>query len=265
MTISEAFVTCRTILMWITARSPRRTAGSKERDWLSCEDEWELMWRLRIERGVELMETARWLARVLVEGRKRRIMAPDLPEFVRRCIAWVRPRSACLESTEDQMTVLCTELVEDFDFQPSPMFLDPSGENKLTPDMLPAEAREVDLATVAPELASVIRRRLRDHPLTVIVADARYGERFRSVYASDASRQEAIRVVLASDASAMARLGRLDPVLVTRSARRLLPDLDLPLLLPRYPSISAESGREITEHLIRINLEAAETRQLKTA
>ena len=235
--------------------------------------------------GGELMEeTARWLARVLMEGRKRRVMVPDLPEFVRRCTARVRPRSACLESTEDQMTVLCTELAEDFGFVSSPVFLDPSREHELTGDTLPAEAREADLlvttrvhaepvlklanalrkpvviTSVAPELTSVIKRRLRDHPLTVIVADARYGERFRSFYRTDAARQKAIRVVLASDTSAIARLDRLNPVLVTRAARRVLPDLDLPLLLPRYPSISAESGREIAEHLIRLNLEAAETR-----
>ena len=240
--------------------------------------------------GGELMEeTAHWLARVLMEGRMRRIMVPDVPEFVRRCTARVHPRSACLESTEDQMTVLCTELAEDFGFQSSPVFLDPSRKDSITADTLPAEARDADLlvttrvhaepvvelakvlskpvviTTVAPELASVIKRRLRKHSLTVIVADTQYGERFRSEYTSDASRQTAIRVVLASDTSAIARLDRLDPVLVTRAARRLLPDLDLPLLLPRYPSISAESGREIANHLIRLNLEAAEEQQLKTA
>lgn len=235
--------------------------------------------------GGELMEeTARWLAGMLVEGRKRRVMVPGLPEFIRRCTSRVRVRSACIESAEDEMTVLCTELAEDFGFVSSPVFVDQLLESKNGTDALPTEVRGADLlvtthfhaqpvteiantlnkplviTTVAPELASVIERRLRNETLTVIVADAQYGERFRTVYGTRSSRPNAIRVVLASDSQAIARLDRLDPILVTRAARRRLPDLDIPLLLPRYPSISTESGREIAEHLIRLNLEAAETR-----
>ena len=64
-------------------------------------------------------------------------------------------------------------------------------------------------------------------------------------------------MVLADDAPTLALLDRSEPVLVTRSARRLLPHLDLPRLLPRYPSISPESTRVLAEHLIRLNLERA--------
>ena len=231
--------------------------------------------------GGELMEeTARWLAAMLVEARKRRVTIPQLPEFVRRCTTNVSVRCACIESNEDSMAALCTELNEDFGVRSTSVFADGGLGNDVPPGRLPAPVREADLlittsfhaqsvaeianalgkpmviASVATELVGVIERRLRVGRLTLIVVDPRFAERFRLVYGPKASRHDAIRVVLASDAQALARLDRLEPVLATRAARRVLPDLDVPLLVPRYPSISAESGRQIAEQLIRLNLEA---------
>ncbi len=88
------------------------------------------------------------------------------------------------------------------------------------------------------------------------MVDPAYGERLRSIYDTADDESEPIRIVLADDAPAIARLDRFESVLVTRAARQRLADLDIPLLLPRYPSMSAESGQEITEHLIRLNMEA---------
>lgn len=98
--------------------------------------------------------------------------------------------------------------------------------------------------------------RARTQGLTAIVADPRYCERFRALYGRSGAAG-AIRVVPADDNAAIALLDRSEPVLATRAARRLLPDLDLPLLLPRYPLISPESTRTLAEHLIRLNLERA--------
>jgi hypothetical protein len=122
-----------------------------------------------------------------------------------------------------------------------------------------AAGKPFALVTVHPEMAGIIERRVRSEGLTVIVADPEYGERFRSVYGG--GRAESIRVVLADDRGTIARLDRSRPVLATRAVRLMLPDLDLPLLLPRYPSISPDSTRDIVELLIRLNMAAEPGRE----
>lgn len=219
--------------------------------------------------GEVMQETARWIAGVLVEARKRRLTVPSFPEFVRRCTAQVAIRCACVESNGDALLALCTEMREDFGLDATAVPADSLqagpdavGDADLVvttrfhEDAVSDIGKPVVVATVATELVGVIERRLRDGPLAVIVDDPAFGERFRMVYGSRAAKPDGIRIVLASDAAAIARLDRAEPVLATRAARRLLPDLDLPLLVPRYPAISADSAREIAEHLVRLNLEA---------
>ena len=222
--------------------------------------------------GGELVEeTAGWLAGVLAEARRRRVGIPEFPEFVRSCTARVHLRCAFIESNEDSSTAFCMELRDEFG-------VDAMAVDAAEVAAHPSELRDADLlvttafhatavraaaeslgkpfalVTVHPEMAGIIARRVEAGGLTVIVADAEYGERFRSVYAG--GRPERVRVVLADDRAAIARLDRSQPVLATRSVRLLLPDLDLPLLLPRYPSISPDSTRELVELLIRLNMGA---------
>lgn len=231
--------------------------------------------------GGELTEeTARWLAAMLMEARKRRVMIPDLPDFIRRCTASTRLRSACLDSNEDSTIALCAEMTDDFGFDATPVLIDKTLTGLLRSDGLPTQVRDADLlvttrfhaqpvarmakllgkpiivASVASEMVGVIERRLKEGRLTLIAVDPEFAERFCSVYGPASPAGDRIHVVLASDAQAIARLDRLEPVLVTRAARRQLPDLDLPLLLPRYPSISSESARDITHCLIHLNMEA---------
>lgn len=228
-------------------------------------------------------ETAQWLADVLTEARRRRIGIPGFPEFVRTSTARVRLRVACIESNEDTSTALCTELEEEFGLQPVPMSADlfpaPRPRARARGASYPAELADVHLVvttgfhahgvrpaaelhrkplsvvTMNDEMARIVERRLQSgRPLTVIVVDPAFGERFRALYARVAA-PELIRPVLASDRAAIARLDRTEPVLATRAARRALPDLDVPLLLPRFPSISLESTRELATLIIRRNLE----------
>lgn len=235
--------------------------------------------------GGELMEeTARWLAGTLMEARKRRVTVPDLPDFIRRCTASVRLRSAFFDSNEDSLVAVCAELTDDFGLDATPVHVNGALTGQLRREKLPAEIQGAHLlvtnrfhaehvgkiaellgkpmivATLASEMVGVIERRLRESRLTLMAVDPAFAERFRSVYGHVSPHPDPIRVVFASDAQAIARLDRLEPVLATRAARRQLPDLDLPLLLPRYPSISSESAGEITQCLIRLNMEAAEAR-----
>jgi len=229
--------------------------------------------------GGELVEeTATWLAGVLAEARRRRVGIPEFPDFVRSCTARVQLRCACIESNTDSGTAIAMELREEFGLEVVSV---PAAAARH--GGLPRELREADflvttafhasevraaaeaagkpfvLVTVHPEMAGIIERRVRTDGLTVIVADPEYGERFRSVYGE--GRPESIRVVLADDRGAIARLDRSRPVLATRAVRLMLPDLDLPLLLPRYPSISPDSTRDIVELLIRLNMGAEPERK----
>ena len=226
--------------------------------------------------GGELVEeTASWLAGVLAEARRRRVGIPEFPDFVRSCTARVHLRCAFIESNEDSSTAFRMELRDEFgldtvsvDAAALPAAARGFPREVLDADLLvttafhaaavraAAEAlgKPFALVTVHPEMAGIISRRVQASGLTLIVADAEYGERFRSVYA--AGQPERVRVVLADDRAAIARLDRSQPVLATRAVRLVLPDLDLPLLLPRYPSISPDSTRDLVELLIRLNMGA---------
>jgi DNA-binding transcriptional regulator YhcF (GntR family) len=230
-------------------------------------------------------ETAEWLATVLTEARRRRIGIPDFPGFVRSSTARVPLKALCVESNEDSGTAVCMELEEEFGIQAVSVHADgfpvPRGRARPDPSRLPPEIHEVHLVvtsafharavqaaadaagkpfvmtTVNHEMSRIVERRLQTgHPLTVIAVDAAFPERLREVYAAIAA-PEAIRTVLAGDRAAVARLDRTEPVLATRAARRILPDLDVPLLLPRFPSVSLESTRELAAAIIRLNLESA--------
>lgn len=228
-------------------------------------------------------ETAEWLAGVLAEARRRKVVFPDFPEFVRSSIARVPLRAVCVESVEDASVAVCVELKEEFGLDSVPAHPDsfPRARGRGRPDVsrLPAEVRDAHLlvstgfhahavkdvagalgkpfvlTTVNAEMARIVERRLQSGtPLTVIVVDPAFCDRLRHVYASVAA-PEMIRMVLATDRAAISRLDPTEPVLATRAARRALPDLDVPLLLPRFPSISHETTRELAVAIIRLNLQ----------
>lgn len=230
--------------------------------------------------GEMLSETASWLADVLTEARRRRVGIPDFPDFVRSSTARARFRCACVESNADSSSAVCMELEEEFGLESVPLHPDDfpprHGREKPDPETLPAVLREVQIVvttgyhmhqvkpgaealgkhfvmiSINSEMARIVERRLKEGPLTVIAVDPAFCDRLREAYRV---RPDRIRVVMANDRAAIARLDRTEPVLATRAARRALPDLDLPLILPRFPSISLEASRELAEKIIRLNLE----------
>jgi DNA-binding transcriptional regulator YhcF (GntR family) len=232
--------------------------------------------------GELLSETASWLAGVLSEARRRRIGIPGFPGFVDAYTSAVRLRCACVESNHDSATAFRIELQEEFGLEAVVVPVPPSfpaadgpvdagrlrtalagADLVVTTAFHAPEVKPVALAlgkafallTVHADMVGIIERRLRAGPLTLVLVDPRYAERFAEIYrVADPAR---LRVVAADDRAALARIDRSQPVLVTRAARLLLPDLDVPLLLPRYPSISPESTREIAEAIIRLNLAAS--------
>lgn len=233
--------------------------------------------------GRVLAETARWFVGVLREAWIRRIRLPDFPEFARQCISGVEVRCACLESTEDQLQTICTELHRDFGIRSHPVRIDRLGSFQNTnglPENVPAELRDADfLVTTAfhsavgsdiarilekplvvirlnPDFVRDIERRLDAGALTVLCVDPRYLERMRLVFGGEHAGR--IRGVLASDAEAVQRLPVDVPVHVTNAALERLAGTPLPpVLFPQdRRAMSRESADDLAEILVRINIEA---------
>lgn len=232
-------------------------------------------------RPTSTLTPARGLTEVLVEAWKRMIPFPALPEFIRSSSASVRLRCACVESSEDLMTLLSVELSDSFGLEVRPVYVDaipvhePGGMADV--DGLPAELRYADLvvttpfhagavratagalgkpvivATMNPDITLDVERHLRKGGLSFVVADPRSGEQLRATYAG--THPDRLRIVLADDAEAVARLVPSEPVLLTEAARRRLRDVGPWPLVPHSPWISVESARDLAGLVIRLNLE----------
>jgi DNA-binding transcriptional regulator YhcF (GntR family) len=233
--------------------------------------------------GEAQAEMARWMASVLTEAWKRRIPVPELSARVRRSTITALPiRCAFFEATEDALAAFATELRDDFGLETTPVPVERlpllSGSEALLPERLPIDVQQADLLattifhvatvrpvaealgkplvvlTAHPEMVAQIRRAVSAGSLTIVCVDPHFGERMRATYGEELA--DRIHVVLADDAAAVAALDPAEPVLLTRAARRRLGDLDFPRLVPHSPTLSPESARELSEIIIRLNLEA---------
>lgn len=231
--------------------------------------------------GRVLQETARWLVGVLREAWTRKIQLPEFPDFVRECISTVEVSCACIESTEDQLDTICNELRRDFGFRSEAVHADRLVPLQIGPELLariPDELRDADfLVTTAfhaaavrsiaralekpltvvrlnPEIVRDLERHLSVGELTVICVDPRFLERVRLVVGGE--HAERIRGVLASDSEAIEHLDPHVPVLISHAARTRLEEVDLPPEVPSSPVLARECAEELTELLVRFNLEA---------
>jgi GntR family transcriptional regulator len=232
--------------------------------------------------GVVLEESARWAARVLVDGWRRGVPVPELPDFFRRCAKPAAVRCAFVESSEDVITAFCHDLGEGLGLDTVAVRLEPdagshTGSRPPTPEMVRgvdlvvttafhapevghvAEAAGIPMitATVNVEMVAAIERQLRSGSLTIVCSDPAFGERFRHQYADQITPDTRLRIVLAEDARAVAGLERNQPVLLTRAARRHLPRVHLPLVFSHAPTISTSSALQLAEFVVRFTLEGA--------
>ncbi|HEU0299059.1 MAG TPA: GntR family transcriptional regulator, partial [Longimicrobium sp.] len=217
-------------------------------------------------------ETAAWLAEVIGQAAALQVKVTQLPELVRRWTGEVPVRCLCVDGTEDGLAALCGELHAQWGFD-SQRFLAGGAESSRR-DALAAAVRGADVVVTTPfhahavdaaarasgtpvvvldadaEMVAAAESRLRTGPLTAVVADARHGERLRSLTGG-----ERLRVVLADDAESVAALDPAEPVLMTRAAQQRV-GRPLRLLAPVTPAFSASRARELAAVLIQRNLRA---------
>ncbi len=235
--------------------------------------------------GELLAETARWMAGVLVEAWKRRMTVGEVPDLIRRCTTTRRIRCGVVESNIDQMTAYCHELSNDFGLDPVPISISPiplpRPDRSVEFHGVEEALRAVDMVvttsyhsrlvrkaaenvgipavtlTVNSEVVDIMQRRLRESGVTIVAAEAEFGNRMRAMYTDLIDRPEQLRVVLADDAEAIALLDPRDPVMLTRAARARLGEVNLPLLVPHSPTLSPQTARELLGLVIRLNVEAS--------
>jgi DNA-binding transcriptional regulator YhcF (GntR family) len=235
--------------------------------------------------GRVLVETADWVVELLGDAWRRRISIKEFPELARRCVATIELQTACIESTEDQLVTLCSELARDFGLSTTPVHADllPSLHevDDLQACVPPSVAKADFLTTTAfhasalrglaqalckplivfrldAEFTNLVQRQLQVGDLTVICVDPRFLERFRGVLA--AQYPERVRGVLANDPPALSRILIDQPVLVTNAAARILDHRNLPSSIhpPGAPVMSADTATELIELIVRMNLEAVQ-------
>jgi DNA-binding transcriptional regulator YhcF (GntR family) len=246
-----------------------------------------------VPRGCEpLAETGSWVAALLAEACEHHIRVPMLPELIRRWTSAVRVRCACIESDEDHRHALCREFSWQFGAECTPVpveALDLARDGvPLRAEALPEAVRKADVlisttfhapslrplsaalgkplvtAIAEPQVVSTIAGALRSAPVTLVCADARFGERM-AMLREGSAKAHGLRVVLARDAEALARLDRHEPILLTRAARAEAGRLDVRLLTPDFPKFSLDSARAFASLLVQLNVEAERHRFLDPA
>lgn len=227
--------------------------------------------------GPEAGEPAHWLATVLAESWGRRVSTHDLLRMLQAGAGGAGLRCACVESDRDQMVAYCEELGQLSGMTMVPCYVSARAGGPGERERLREALRAADVVVttqfhaspvraalgpagpplvvlrVDPELAEAVSRRLRARPLTVVASSPGFGERLRQMYAEALAGEDRLRVVLANDEVAVRALDPAEPILLTRAARKLLPDLPVPpLLFPHSPTIARASVEELTRAVVEV-------------
>jgi len=207
-----------------------------------------------------------WLGEVLLEGWSRRVARHEVAALVHRCAA-SRVRCLCIESNEDHLEAVSSELRSDFSLDVAALLVSPSGGSGAIPrdavaaadvvvtTVFHAEAgvraaaaggKPCVVLSVNPRFAAAVAQKLSQPSVTAVVADPRYVARATAYLEVTPHRD--VRFLLWDDPS-LAGKARLnvdgESVLATRAARRRLglPEYHLVPAPPTY--ISPESAREL--------------------
>jgi DNA-binding transcriptional regulator YhcF (GntR family) len=217
----------------------------------------------------------RWTSGVLLQAWLTGIPVPRIPEFLKSRFATTEIRCACIESTQDQLVRLCSELARDFGLVTTPVHTDllsPARGTSLPPalrdaDMLVTTAfhaavvrpvaevlnKPLVLVRLAAEFIALIDRRLQERALTLVCVDARFIDRFRAVFSAETP--DRVCGVLTHDARALARLHPREPVVITGAARLQIGERTMPpsVVPTGLRIVSPQTAAELIELIVNIN------------
>ncbi len=228
-----------------------------------------------------LSEPQSWYSAILTDAWKRRIPLPRLPELLQQFVSR-RLSCACIESTEDHMVAFCAELDEDFGLDTITVMLSEGGGSeeedarRIQEAVAQADfavttafhARQVRAAvqsigkpvvvvSVNVALVDAIQRALRDGPVVMVAADARFVERAERYLIGAFAEHGPMRVVLIDQILADPRVIADAAPMLTRAARKLLKEPGMHLVAEPIPFLSLDAARVITQSMIAVQAEAA--------
>lgn len=222
------------------------------------------------------VDMVRWPVAVLREAWGRGVALPHVPNFLRRCLGTGQLRTACIESTEDQLVTLCTELARDFGLQTTPVHADVLFSQR--DGCLPPAVPEADFLTtttfhagmlrpfaeklqkplfvfrISSEFVSLVQRYLDRGELLLVCADPGFLPRFRMVLAAE--RPDRVHGVPAAEWT-RGQMRRIEkPIFVTNAAACKLGNSNTPLSIhaPGSPLMSADSAAELIELIVQLNI-----------
>lgn len=229
--------------------------------------------------GGVLPETASWIVAVLREAWTRRVPVQRFGAFVERCTVTRTLHCACIESTEDQLRALTSELREYCGLETAAVHADrlvPIQQHARVRERVPEDVRDADLLVTTSFHAPVLRplaetlgtpliavhlnrdlvlrieRALAEGELTAVVVDPRFLERLRLVVGRENAHR--IRGVLAHDRDALSKLDPNEPILISHAAQSELDGLDLPPSVAGGPALAPDSVEEIVAEIVLLNL-----------
>lgn len=227
--------------------------------------------------GAGLEPLRRWFVEVLGRGIESGIGVQDLARHIRRAVATVRLRAACIECNTDQMHSTMHELRADYGIDPVAVYT--QDISKRQGDALPREISSSDIVittvfharlarslaaragkpcvvvSVNPEMVARASSVLRRESVYFVVSDPRFARKLPRFFASvpDVGRVRAV-VVGRDDLSRIPAAAR---VYVMGKARALLRGRSIPgRVIPNVRVFSPESARELLTLIVRLNSEA---------
>ena len=216
-----------------------------------------------------------WIADLFTQGLAREIPAPELYEWLRRCLETLRLRVAVITSTHDQAFGLCRELRDDFGVEAETVLADELATSG--PQPLPIRRADLLLTTAAydervralgaelqkpvttielrPDLTVGEWALLLRQPVYAIVASENFGTMLRQFFKDVPGVENLHVVVFGTDDLATIPVDA--PTYVTQRVRSQLGGVPIPgRILPAARTISMQSAREIFNFIVRSNLEA---------
>ena len=226
------------------------------------------------EHGVPPLPEA-WIVEVFVQGLGRELPAPELHEWLRRCIETLRLRAVVIAGTEHQADTLSRELRDDFGFETDILRADVLPHTALAPlavrraDLLVAtqahghRARALGAEEHTPvvvvetvtelmggEWAVLLRR-----PVYAVVETATFGDMLRAFF-SNVPGIENLRIIV-HGRDDLAAIPEGAPTYLTQRVRDALRGARVPgRVLSATRMIGPQSARAILAFIVRANLDA---------
>lgn len=236
----------------------------------------------RLREEPKVSEKATWVASMLNEAWQKKLSQKELAMLMSRCLDSSNLCCVCVESNRDQMVAYTSEIESVAGITAVPLYLGSEEGDEMGSDrdleglrhilakadlvvttqyhlnsvrsLLGSSRVPLVVIRIDPELASAVREQVQGPGLIIVATTNEFAARMRAMYAEKGGADN-IELILASDAEAVAAIDRSRPVLLTRAARQLLPELgDITMVFPHSPTMAPDTIEELSQAIVSANL-----------